>query len=372
MLFRGYISVFLLVLCVNAGSALAETIQLGAVLQLSGSQSEWGNQAREGADVAVELINESNLLSGRRLEILYEDGRGAPNESVTALRRLISINKIQAFLTQASPVTMSLAPISNSARVIQLDVGSTTPAYRKENDYTFRTAVTALQLAGGLAKSMIQKFKLRSCAMIYVSDDYGEGVRKVFRNRFQQLGGKVLAEETFLPIDSEFKTQLLRIRKLEPPAVVITARYDKLGTILKQAKSLGLNTRFFGDVYSVESEQVLRVAGEAADGFTYVAPQFSMERTAAAQRFTKRFRKMYGRDPVQLSAQAHDAVFAIAYAAKSCRSFESTCLKEKLAQVSFDGASGRLEFDDTGDVKSRPVEVRIVKGGRFVVHDGQE
>ena len=296
MMFSRTIELLLLLLfCFESRLALAETIELGAVLQLSGSQRVWGNQARDGADVAVELINESNLLSGRKLRILYEDGKGVPSESVTALRRLISINKIEAFLTQASPVTVSLAPISNSGRVIKLDVGSTTPAYRKKNDYTFRTAVTALQLANGLANAMVQKFKLQSCAIIYVNDDYGEGVREVFSRRFQELGGTVLAEETFLPTDSEFKTQLLRIRRSNPPAVVVTARYDKLGAILKQASAIGLKTKFFGDVYSVESDQVLKVAGDAAEGFIYVAPEFALLGTTIAQRFTKRFREKYDR-----------------------------------------------------------------------------
>ncbi len=339
------------------------TIKVGAILQLSGGDAQYGEWSRKGIDIAVDEINMQGGIDGRKLEVDYEDSMSQATAAVSAFRKLRDLENVSAILTQASVVTLALAPLSNKEKVVQMDVGSVTPKYRTENDFTFRTAVTALQLAESQAR-IIAGRNITEIGYLYVNDDYGIGMHDVFKKTYESLGGKIAAEEAFSSADTDFRTQLAKIKEKNLSAVVFVNRLDKSGTLLRQARESGIEAQIFTDVYGVESQQTLTIAGEAAEGVLYVAPAFDVNASKASMEFVSLFRERYKTTPVQLSAQAYDGTKAVAYAMRGC--IDTECMMKNLDKTDFDGASGRIRFDSAGELIGGRTELKTIRNGAFV------
>src|SRR5881398_750336 len=90
----------LLLLSVAAGFARAadEPIRIGHYGSLTGKDAAFGVATRKGVLLAVEEINANGGVLGRKLEYLVEDIQSKQGESSTAVKKLISRDKVVAVI----------------------------------------------------------------------------------------------------------------------------------------------------------------------------------------------------------------------------------------------------------------------------------
>ena len=99
----------------NAGNE-QETLKIGAILPLSGDVAVYGNNTKKGIDLAVDEINKTGGVNGKKIEIIYEDSKAEPKTGVTAMHKLIK-NKVQAVIDNSvSSVALAIAPIGDKIK----------------------------------------------------------------------------------------------------------------------------------------------------------------------------------------------------------------------------------------------------------------
>lgn len=341
----------------------SEPIKIGAILQLSGDFSQYGEWTSAGLKMAIEEINEKGGIDGRPIEVIYEDSQADVATAISSFNKLVDVDRVKIVLTQGSPIAVAINPISNSKNIIQMDVGSTALEYRTEGDFSFRTSVTALALADAEANVVISE-GVKKVGFLSVNDDYGRGMKSIFTDSFQRLGGSVVVEESFNDKDTDFRTQLLKIKQKDPEALVLVSRLKKSGLIIKQAREIGFDVQIFSDAYGIESEQTLEIAGKSAEGVKYVASDFTVKASESALRFAKKFEAKYGIKPNQINAFGYDGLWAIAHAYKGCK--VTDCIKKNLEKINFDGALGQVAYDKTGDLVAKSIILKEVRNGKFV------
>ncbi len=362
---------FILTACAQKAEIESAPIKVGAILALTGSNSLYGEQAKRGVELAVEDVNKDGI-NGRLLEVVYEDSKGQGKEAVSAFNKL-RIQDINVFLTLTSGVALSIAPLANQEGVLQMEMGATTPKYATPNDYTFRTAVNARFFAEVLAKELISR-NINQVAVLYINTEWGLGLIKAFEDKFHQLGGNIELKETFDEGATDFRTQLEKIKQASSQNIVLVSLLPETGRLLKQASELSLNKQLYSDVFSVEGQTVLDVAGQSADGIMYVAPKFDTEsKEPVVEEFVKAYQAKYDNaQPSALEAQAYDAVHILAQAMQSCAE-NAACLKNKLSVLShYAGASGDITFDENGDPIDKVMQLKTINNGRFVSVNAQQ
>ena len=345
------------------GPVLADDISVGAILQLGGATNQYGVWVARGVEIARDEINARGGVRGKKLKIVFEASENKAARAVTAFRKLMEVDRVAALLTNGSPVAMAIGPLANQRKIVQMELAAVTEHFRTPHDYTFRIAVSAAPLAKRLARYLIEK-RLTAAGVLTVADDYGESMAEFFGKDFAARGGRVAASETFLNEDTDFKPQLMRMRGSRVRALVVAGRFEPMMGILKQAREVGLTVPIVSDHYSIESEQVLKVAGANAEGVAYAAPFMDRTRPAAAA-FIARYRERYGEEPVQMAAQGHDGLLALAAAMEACTPITSDCVRLTLEKLSLEGVLGRLEFDEMGDAKGLGTVMKRVRGGKF-------
>src|SRR3989440_828888 len=127
------------VLSWNAVFSAAESdpITIGAVLPLTGEAAHWGIPARTGAELAVHEINAAGGIGGRSLALVVGDDRCNPAEGVLAFNTIMASAKPPVAVLGAvcSSVTLALAPLAESRKVVLISPASTSPKLTGAGDF---------------------------------------------------------------------------------------------------------------------------------------------------------------------------------------------------------------------------------------------
>jgi branched-chain amino acid transport system substrate-binding protein len=363
---RCALAVTLIATIVTAHAAPTDPIKIGHFASLTGKDAAFGVASRKGILIAVEELNSKGGVLGRKVEYLVEDIQSKPGESATAVKKLISRDKVVAMLgANASSNSLEAAPICQGARVPMMAISSTSPKVTEIGDYIFRICFIDPFQGAVLAKFAHGKLQARRVALLTsVSSPYSVGLSNVFRERFTALGGQIVAEQKFSEGDKDFKAQLTAIRTLRPDVIAATGFYTEAALICIQARSLGMNGPIIGGD-GWEAPQLTELGGKAVDG-TYYSTHYSPENEAPeVQAFVRKYKTRWSNEtPEAVSALGYDAMLLVADAMTRAGSTEGPKVRAAIAATrDFPGVTGRTTIDPDRN-SAKPAVILTLKDGR--------
>lgn len=349
--------------CGNQGGSQGDTIHIGVSGPISGTQAQYGEAFKNGAELAAKQINDAGGIDGKTVKIVMEDDKAEPNEAVNVANKFSTNKDILAVVGHFnSSATLAAAPIYNKNELVHISPASSAPAVSDAGEYTYRVITTDAFQAAYLAE-WSKELGYEKVALIYEQSDFGLGLLEVYENAAPDLGIEVVAAESYLPGANEFSTILTKVKEREPDAIFIGGFYNEAALIASQAKRLDLNVDYIG-VDSLYSQALLELGGEAVEGFKLIGFFFPGGNNEQAKAFHEAFVEEYGKEPDTYAAYAYDATSILIEAIKQ-NGAKREGLKEFLDQMEdFPGATGLLSFDENGDVETIPQKL-IVKNGKF-------
>lgn len=360
---KKYIIILIFALCISSCRTNSNETIIGAILPLTGDAASYGISAKEGYELAIKEIN--SIRPERKVVLRIEDSKAMPKEAVNAYMKLKSTdNPPIIFGLLSSPEVLSVAPIAEKDKTIIFSSGASSPLISSAGDYIFRNVPSDLLEASLMAETAIKKLGLKKVAILYINSDYGIGAQTKYKQKYEELGGKIVAEESFTANQTDFKTNLLKIKNSNPDGIYFIG-YKELGRMVKQAKELNIKAQYLSNAL-FEDPEILDIAGKSADGliFTtfYFDPGSSDERT---KNFVNQYKKQYGKIPDGFAVAAYDAVHVV-FNAIGDNNVTSESIKSNLYAISvFKGLLGDFKFDSFGDV-ILPVKLKTVINHKFV------
>lgn len=198
----------------------AAPVRIGWIGDLTGSTAKWG--ARHAAQLAVTEINQKGGVSGRPLELIYEDTACNSAKAVTAISKLAGVDKVKFVVGgHCSPDSVAIAPIAQRSKVLMIAAISSSPKITHFGKYVFRLTPVSTRLADLVAPYAVQSLGLRRAAAIYESTDYVIPPAEMFKTRFEENGGRVLASETFNPGEIDFRSIFTKVSRMGVDAIYI-------------------------------------------------------------------------------------------------------------------------------------------------------
>jgi branched-chain amino acid transport system substrate-binding protein len=146
----------------------------------------------------------------------------------------------------------------------------------------------------------------RRAALLRVLDRYGKFGTAKFKDAARRLGHPMINEQKYPVGETDFRRYLHFIHESNADAMVIWGDAPQAGLILKQMQELGMKQRVFAS-FRVFGEELLQVAGTAAEGLEFVFPYDPNRNDPAWAGFVERFRKRFGRLPDAFAALSFDA-----------------------------------------------------------------
>ena len=343
-------------------------IKIGEVDPLTGGVSQFGIGCHQGFVLAFEEINAEGGILGQKIELVSEDDQSKPGQSATAVRKLITQDKVVALLGDAtSSATLEAAPIAQADKIPMITPTATNPRITEVGDFIFRVCFLDEFQGRVLARFAREKLKAQKIfTLTDVKQDYSIDLLKFFKEEFTKLGGTIVGEQSYSTGDTDFRAQLTPIRVAKPDAVFVPGYYQEVALIVKQARQIGLTMPFIGcDGWA--NQTLLAIGGKAVDGCFFTNHFSPDDQSPIVNSFVTKYQEKYGVLPDTFSALGYDAARLLADAIKRAGSSDPQAIRDALAKTAgFQGVTGEISLDANRNA-SKPGLIVTVKQGKFEI-----
>lgn len=349
----------------NKGSG--DEILIGEYGSLSGPNATFGISSTNGLKLAVEELNNSGGLLGKKVKLITYDDQGKPSEAQTVVQRLIKNDNVVAVIGEvASSNSKAGAPICQQNKIPMITPASTNPEVTAIGDYIFRVCFIDPFQATVVSKFILNTLKLKRVALLKdVKNAYSTGLADFFEKEFKNMGGEIIEVQSFSAGDKDFKAQLTSIKAKNPEAIFIPAYYTDVNLISIQAREIGLTVPLIGSD-GWESEKLTE--GKAKDALEgcYFSTHVSTENPdPKIQEFITKYKAKYNSTPDAMAFLAYDAGLILFEAMKKAGTTEPEKVKNELAKIKdFLGVTGKITINEQRNA-IKPAVILEIKGGQF-------
>ena len=336
-------------------------IAIGVALPLTGHLASSGELMKQGFDLALDEINNAQS-SGTKFKFIVEDDTSTPEGAVNAFNKLIYQDGLSVILGPASSsATEAAFPIAQENEVVAISPTAGARGLTAIGDFVFRVPLASNILALKGVEATHTKLGYQRVATMYDETDLFSTDRDAaLQEAFTAIGVEVLTTEVFQSGDTDFSTQLTRIKSLNPDAIFVSALPPEKPGVLIQAHELGISVPvIMSSLTSVE----VAAAGAAAEGAITFIGWLPTDDTPGNQAFVANYSETFGMTPNVFATASYASVYILAEAIKNAESTDAISIRGALANISdFDTVFGKFSFNDDGDAVYEQ-KALIVKDG---------
>ncbi|MBW4518148.1 MAG: ABC transporter substrate-binding protein [Scytolyngbya sp. HA4215-MV1] len=377
-------------------------LKLGMLLPATGDLASVGQPMLGAAPLLVETVNKCGGVNGKPVTLVSADDQTDPTVGAEAMTKLTEVDKVAGVVGSfASSVSAAAIPIAIRNKVMLVSPGSTSPMFTDRaktgefQGYWARTAPPDTYQARALAKLAYEK-GLKRVSTIVINNDYGVGFEKEFVAAFKKLGGTVVNEAKptrYDPKATTFDSEAQAAFGGKPEGVAAVAYAETGALLLKTAFEQGLSKGvqiLLTD--GSKSDQFATQVGKTSDGKFILEGAIGTIPGAdgkALAALTKLWQAKYGKVPAEYAPQAWDAAALLVLAAQAAKANTGDGIKSKLKTVAnapgeevsdvcqalkllsegkdinYQGASGKVDIDDNGDVSGVYDVWRVENDGKL-------
>ncbi|MFN0038439.1 MAG: branched-chain amino acid ABC transporter substrate-binding protein [Burkholderiales bacterium] len=349
----------------GAGSSVQPVVKIGHAAPLTGDIAHLGKDNEDGVRLAIEEANAKGLtIGGQKMvfELLSEDDEGKEAKGPIIAQKFADAKVAGVVGHLNSGVTIPASVVYNEAGIPMISGSATNPKVTERGlKVAFRTVGRDDQQGPAIASYLSTQFKPKTVAVIDDATSYGEGLADQVDLTLKNAGINVLPREKGTKDTKDWKAILTKLKGKKPDAIFYGGMDSGGGPLIKQGRELGIKAVFaFGD--GACSEKMHELAGAAAEGM--VCSQAGIPVQAAAKGFLDAFKARFNKDPIIYAPFTYDAANLLIAAMQKADSTDPAKYLPELAKISFEGASGKIEFDAKGDRKDAEMTIFAMKSGK--------
>lgn len=337
------------------------SIKIGVVLPLSGGGlTPYGESLLKAINLAIE-----NSGNKEKVILVVEDDHGCQTkDDVSSTQKLISVDKVQILIgAMCTSPTLAMAPIAEANKVVIISPSASGKNVTQAGEYIFRVYSSDAAKSLEIARFTFSKGYRKAAFLHDSSQDASVSQRDDTKEEFIKLGGRVIADESFVAKDKDMRTQLNKIKSTGAEIIFIGGLPDEIVLLLKQIKELGITSAVASTEGSIDLAMIA-LAGPGAEGL--MLPTSVTPINKEVKSFAEMYKAKYNAEPTQFAAEAYDATL-LAVSSGLSSDGGGPSIKSRLEKIGqkYQGASGEISFDKNGDVQ-KPIIMKKVNGGKLV------
>jgi branched-chain amino acid transport system substrate-binding protein len=350
--------------------AQAPNIRIGVPTPL---QLQVGRDTVDSMQIAVDEINAKGGVNGRKFELIAVDETENPETGIAAIKKLITDEKVDVLIGgYTSGVTLAQLPHISRAKTLYLGVGAASPAITQrvkqeyENyKYIFRVnpinaSHQARALADFISGFVMGDLGLRKIAILGENVKWVQDLVPILKKGATGAGADVRLAEFFDTQTSDFSPLLAKVKDSGAQFLVVIFSHGSSDVFVKQWYDARFPIPIGGiDVKSMDADFYKRVDGKSLSEITGNL-SVRVPITPKTIPYWDAFVKKTGRSaPVYSGPGAYDAIYVYAEAVRRARSTEADAVIKELEKIDYVGVLGRIQFDDSHDVKAGPGFIQL-------------
>lgn len=332
-----------------------DTINIGAVLDISGPSSSLGIPERDTLQMLADQLNAKGGINGRQVKMIILDNKSDETEGVLAVKKLIDSEKVVAIIGASASGT-SLAMVDTVQKegvpLISLATNSKIVEPVSDRKWVFKMAQSDAIVAGKMINYAKSK-GAQKVAVLYMNNAFGDGGKNALAKAAADNGIKVVFEDKFEATDKEMSAQLAKIKGSDAQAVLVWAIPPSASIVTRNYRELGLNIPLIHS-HGIANQKFLELAGDSANGIVLpvgkivVAEQLpdNDPQKQVLLSYSKDFTAKFNSPPNTFGGHAWDAFNMVVGAIKEAGT-DRAKIRDSLEKTrNFVGISGTFNMSD--------------------------
>jgi branched-chain amino acid transport system permease protein len=348
-------------------AASGDTILIGIVTSLTGSEARFGAAQRQGYEIALEEINSAGVL-GKKFELIYQDDTSKDEPAMTAVDQFTENPDIVAISgTYRSSATFPASAVANRYQVPMLVPSAITDQITEQGyEWIFRVCAPASRYGREMTAFLADAAGVKTLAVVYENTQFGTSVSSAARRQAPGAGIEIVSFEAYDPGGTDFTPMLTRVKSENPEAILFVSYLADATLLMRQAKEIDLNPKVFaagGAGFSLPD--FLKGAGETSE-YTISVTQWTPDaKWTGSREWAERFRARYNAEASYHAVQSYIALKVLADAIARAGSTDRRAVRDAISATRMDSMYGPVSFDESGQ-NDHPVAITQVLGGKFV------
>jgi branched-chain amino acid transport system substrate-binding protein len=368
------LAVVSLAACASSSSASGSadsTIYFGVSAAQTGPYAQYGEQFKEGFDLALAQVNAKGGINGHPVALKYEDSQSDPKQSVAVAQKFVGDSSVSlVFGDYSSAASIPASPIYTAGKLLQYGFNNSNQDFTdKGSEYQWSTSVTTNDSYKWTA-DYIKKQGVNSVGVTYLNTaDWGIPAYNAFKAEAKKIGLTITDAEGVLDTSDDYRPSLTKAVAGNPDAFVHIGYGPDAAKVVTQLRAIGYNGTFYGG----QDEQSFDGTPDAKGSI--IGAQFlETNPSPAVQAFVTAFKKKYPneKDVTSFEAGAYDALNVAVAAAKAGGTTREGILKgfKELKDVP-SVVYGTITLDQTTRrVQSPTLTPTILTAGKWVAFNG--
>lgn len=356
----------------KASSSDEKTLLIGGTGPLTGDYATYGISVQEGAQIAVDEINEKGGVNGYTVKLEVEDDQADPQQAVQAYAKLMDNGMNLSLGSTTSGACVALVKEAKEDGIVTM----TPSASQKEAtayDNNFRVCFLDPD-QGTYSADFIKENNLATkVAVLYdKSNTYSVGVYEAFAKEAEKLGLSIVTTQAFTDSsNTDFSSQIQAVKNSGAELLFMPFYQQEAAAVLMQAQGVLENVTYFGvDGMDGVLEKLGTENQAIANGVMLLTPFSASSSDPTVANFVAKYKEKYNATPDQFAADAYDAVYAL------CTAFEKAGLEtddpefnraiaKAMTEIEVTGATGVMTWSADGECKKQAKAV-VISDGAYV------
>ncbi|MCD6043559.1 MAG: transporter substrate-binding protein [Burkholderiales bacterium] len=364
---------WILLLCVGCANAFAQSVKIGELNSYKVFPA-FLDPYKKGMELALEEINRSGGVLGRKLELVTRDDGGTPGDAVRVAEELIARERVNVLMgTFASNVGLAVANLANQRKILFVASEPLTDkiVWENGNRYTWRLRPSTYMQTAMLVPEAA-KLKKKRWAIVYPNYEYGQSATASFKKLLSeaQPGVEFVAEQApaLNKIDAGAVVQALA--EARPDAIFSSLFAADLQKFVREGNTRGLfrNTVVF-NLLAGEPEYLDLLKDETPEGWWVTGYPWSEIETPEHKAFRDAYQARWKDYPRQGSVVGYSAVHTVANAIRKAKSADTEKLVEALKGLRMSTPFGAVTWREIDHQSTMGAYVGQLakKGGRGIM-----
>ena len=345
-----------------------KTVRLGLIGPMTGDNANYGTSTRDGAQIAVDEINEAGGVNGYTFVLDTQDSQGDPDSAVSAYGKLMDSGMNVSLGCVLSGEAQSVITAAVEDGILIVTPTSSAVACIEGNPNAFRVCFNDAAQGTASADYIADNNLGTKIAVFYQSDiDYSAGLYETFQAEAANRGLEIVEEQTFTAgSNTDFSTQINAIRDSGCDLVFLPIYAAEAATFLTQAAGKLDGVTYFG-CDGLDGIQTKISDTSLIEGLMMLTPFAADAEDAATQSFVEKYVPVHGTEPDQFAADGYDAVYIVKAAMEQCGKTPADAdfneaMVAAMYEITVDGLTGTMTWDENNE-PNKPAKA-------MVFHDG--
>jgi branched-chain amino acid transport system substrate-binding protein len=351
----------------GGGQAAGNTIRIGVLVPISGSEAYYGNDMYNSYQLAVDHINASGGVIGKKLQLLKpaDDGCDAlmaaqaattitsqkPDFVVGGYCSGATIPALQEFYDNKLVMLISAA---NSTRITDLRLNQ-----------TFMVNSPGSHAIDSLI-NLMNHLKVKKVAVIHQGDDYTQNLSDLCNRKLPPAGFQIVSTEVMEKGAPDISAIVTSIRNSGAEFVYWCGYFADGGNAVRQLRAGGYTGYICAGDGSASTE-LIPACGSAGENVFVTSPPY-IQFAEGGEAFRSAYKAKYNQEPDAYAPLSYDTIMVLKTAIEKVGSTDFAKVRDAIQNISYPGLSGLIKFAPNRELAVSNFIIIQIKSGQYTLY----